>query len=150
MVFDYVGFADTSGTGWATDLYVGFSSEAEMELEYQLGISSDTVVVIEPDWNYRQGKKQFRTETRAKDGTLYSYKWGDYEKFSLSVQWASSSDAALVNSWWDDRTELLFFIVSGTATEVHSVMIMNNATPLAQHKKPYPDKYRGKIILESY
>ena len=64
MVFDYVGFADTSGTGWATDLYVGFSSELEieMELEYQLGISSDTVVVLEPDWSYRQGKKQLRTE----------------------------------------------------------------------------------------
>ena len=59
-------------------------------------------------------------------------------------------DAAIVNSWWDTNTKLLFFITSNSVTEIHSVMIMNTETPFAQYVNPFDDKMKGQVELEGY
>lgn len=121
-----------------------------MSTTFELGISSATAVTLYPEWDYWEGEKQIRTEMRAKSGRLRLYKWYDYEKISFSNNWVPASDAAVVNSWWDSNTKLLFFITSGSATEVHSVMLMNDDTPLAAYNKPYNNYFKGKIELEGY
>ena len=117
---------------------------------FELGITSATVATLYPEWDYKGGKKQIRSEHRTRAGRLYLYNWGDYEAYKFKVDWVPASDAALVNSWWEANSELLLFITSSTATEVHSVMLMNDETPLLQFTKPYDNYYKGKIELESY
>ena len=121
-----------------------------MSTTYELGISSADAVTLYPEWDYSKGEKQVRTETRAKSGRLRVYKWYDYEKISFQNNWVPASDAALVNSWWDSNTKLLLLITSDSVTEVHSVMIMNDETPLAAYNKPYIEYFKGKIELEGY
>lgn len=121
-----------------------------MALTFELGISSSDAVTLYPEYNYKGGEVQLRTEHRTKSGKMYLYKWGEYRKIQFNVNYLPASDASLVNSWWDTNTELLFFITSDTATEVHSVVLMNKDTPFQQFNKPYADKYKGKVLLEGY
>jgi len=121
-----------------------------MALKFELGISSVDAVTLKPEYNYKGGEKQLRTEHRTKAGKLFLYKWGDYKSFSFTVNYLPASDASLVNSWWDSNTELLFLITSDTATEVHSVVLMNKDTPFQSFAKPYADLYKGKVLLEGY
>jgi len=121
-----------------------------MSTTYELGISSADAVTLYPEWDYSKGERQVRTEHRSKSGKLKLYKWYDYEKIYFQNNWMTASNAALVNSWWDSNTELLFLITSSTVTEVHSVMIMNDETPMASYNKPYNDHFKGKIELEGY
>jgi hypothetical protein len=121
-----------------------------MSTTFQLGIDSSDAVTLIPEFDYMQPKRQIRNEQRTRGGKLKLYKWGDFRKFNFSLEWVTASDAAVVNSWFDSNTELLFFINSGSATEVHSVMILNKETPLAAFNRPYNNLYKGKIQLETY
>jgi len=127
-----------------------FVRDPNVTVAYDLGIAMSETVTLNPEWDYSKGEKQVRTETRAKSGRFRVYKWYDYEKISFQNNWVTASDMALVNSWWDTNTKLLFFVTSDFVTEVHSVMIMNEETPLAMCNKPYSDHFKGKIELEGY
>ncbi len=121
-----------------------------VEYSYRLGASPGTAIQLYPEWDYSKGKKQIKTETRLKGGGLLDYKWGDYDRISFSAELVPSSEASIVNSWWDSRTKLQFFISSGSSIDVTSVMLMNKDTPLGQLNKPYTDLCKGSIILEGY
>jgi hypothetical protein len=121
-----------------------------MSTTFQLGISSANAVTLIPEFDFKRPKKQIRSQQRTRGGKLKLYKWSDYQTINFSVELVPSSDTAVINSWWDSNTELLFFINSGSATEVHSVMILNKETPLAAYNKPYNNLYKGKIQLEAY
>ena len=121
-----------------------------MSLTFQLGIDSSTAVTIQPNFDYSDGKKQIRSDHRTKGGKAYSYKWGDYRQITFSTAYVPASTAALVNSWWDSKAELLWFITVGGVTEVQSVMLMNEETPLQERSFPYVDRYQGEIRLEGY
>jgi len=119
-----------------------------MTTTYELCILGGDVVTLYPDWDLTIEKKQVRSEKRSQSGYLRMYKWYDYRRISFKNDWVPASDAALVNSWWDSNANLLFLITSGDFTDVHSVMMINDETPLAQYNKPYNEYYKGKIELE--
>ena len=121
-----------------------------MSTTYELGISSATAIQLYPDWNYKAGKKQIRNQHRTRQGGLYIYKWSDYPQFKFSVDIVPAADAAIINSWWDTNTELLFFVTSGGVTEVNSVLIVNDESPMDQRTKPYDNYWKGAIQLEGY
>jgi len=121
-----------------------------MSTTYELGISSETAITLYPEYDMKNGEKQIRNEHRSKSGKLRLYKWGDYNKISFSLNWVPAADAAIVNSWWDSNTELLFLVTSDTETQVYSVMILNTDTPLSEYNAPYRDYCKGKVQLEGY
>jgi len=121
-----------------------------MSIVFELGISSADAVTLLPEWDYKRDKPKIESEIRAMSGRSYVYKWGDYEQFKFSCGYTPSSIAAVVNSWWETNTELLFFITSDSVTEVNSVRIVNSNRPFAQFQQPYADKMSGGITLETY
>lgn len=121
-----------------------------MTLTFELGIDSSTAVNLRPNFDYQNGKKQIRNDYRTKGGRAYRYKWGEYRRIKFTAEYVPASAAAVVNSWFDSNTELLWFITSGDVTEVHSVMIMNDDTPFQKTIAPYDNLYKGKIELEGY
>ena len=108
------------------------------------------LVQLYPEYDYKGGEIQLRNQMRTPSGKGYLYKHGDYDKFQFTVNYLSSPDAAIVNSWWNTNAKLLFLITSSDITEVHSVILMNKDTPFQQFNKPYADKYKGKVLLEGY
>ncbi len=121
-----------------------------MSLNIELGITSADAVTLIALETSTFGKRQIKSDHRSKGGKHYLYKWGDFKKIKYDLKLMPASDTALINSWFDTNAELLLFITSDSVTEVHSVMIMNDETPLAKVQKPYTDLYNGKLELESY
>ena len=120
-------------------------------MNFLLGIASGDAITIYPvHEKYKNILQHTRSEARGKTGKHFEYKWGDWRKLGMDLQYVTPSDVSIINSWWDSRAELLLFIESSTATEVHSVMIMNEETPLAGFVKPYDDLYMGTLKLETY
>ena len=121
-----------------------------MSLTYQLGISSSDAVTLFPNEDLGNRSRKILSEHRTKSGRLYSYTWARYRRIKFKVEYMPASTAAAVNSWWDTSAELLFFVTSDTATEVHSVMLRGKDEPLGNFSPPYVDKYKGTILLETY
>lgn len=121
-----------------------------MSTIYQLGISSANAITIYPEFKMKPDKKQIRNEHRSKSGRLRLYKWGDYERFSLPLSFVPTSEAAIINSWWDTNTELLLFINSDSTIAVHSVMILNKESPINEYQAPYQTYMKGIVKLEGY
>jgi len=118
-------------------------------MAYELGISSVDAVELIPDYSYKSPEIKIESKSRTRAGKLYSTKYGSYKHISFNVDYVSSATAALVNSWWETDTELLFFITSGGTTETHSVMLQGE-TPIGGFNAPSIEYYRGKINLETY
>lgn len=121
-----------------------------MSLTFELGTSSVTAIQLHPEYDYKDSTRLIESRHRTLSGRQYEYRWADYERFEFGVNYVNESHASIINSWWNSRTELLFFVSSGGGTDVYSVMLQNDENPLDSYNQPY-DSYRsGKIILESY
>lgn len=121
-----------------------------MSVTWELGITSATAVTLNVLHSHKRRKRQIRNAHRARAGGHYLYKWGDFEKFRVPVEFLSPANAGIVNSWWDTNTQLILFITSGGSTQVNSVMIMNDESPLQQMQKPWFEHFKGVIDLEGY
>lgn len=85
-----------------------------MSLSFELGISSDTAIVLRPEYSSKpKNRKQTRSDLRARNGALYKYIWSTYDKIKFNLEFVPSSDATIVNSWWESGTDLLLFVNSG-------------------------------------
>lgn len=121
-----------------------------MSVTYSLGPTSATEVEIIPEWNYENGEAMDRSVMRSKTGKLYTYKWNDVKKIKITAKLFDNSDAAIVNSWWDSQTKLIYFVNDGSAVDCTSVMIMNKTAPFRSNPEPYTTKFNGVIQLEEY
>ena len=145
---------------------------------FKLGISSSDAITIRPNFDYSGSKRKIETNIKTRSGRGYNYKWGEYLKFFISMDYVSGQNATIVNSWWSTNTELLFFkqsehpveygLLEGSggfflledsgkmtletsySTEVFSVMIISNNKPFSQFVKPLNYYYKGEINLEGY
>ena len=117
---------------------------------YELGPSSNSAVTLVPEYDYQKRVVKNESKLRTLSGKQYTYKWGSYTEFEFGLEYVAASDAAIVNSWFESNTELLFLITSSTATEVHSVMVQGEESPLAEYNKPYDNLFKGKIGLSTY
>ena len=116
---------------------------------YELGTTSADAITLNPKYDYKKGSTKIEDRIRV-DDHYYVYKWGDYDYFGFSVEFITNSDAAIVNSWWESNTELLFFVTSDSTTEVHSVALRGDKLPLGDYAKSYDNYRSGKILLEGY
>ena len=118
-------------------------------MTWALFVDSANSISFEPEWGKTDPDKKIESQHRTKTGGLYRYKWGGYSQFKFNVEYVNSSDAAIINSWWNTNTELLF-MDEDDATTVSSVQIMNGAKPLTEKIKPYLEYTVGTINLSTY
>jgi len=117
-------------------------------MAYRLFIDSDNGITLCPEWNYKISGEKIQTMHRSKSGFSEMYKFGSYDAIEFEVRYVSSSDASIINSWWNTNTELLF--MKEGETSVFSCMLMNNRAPIGAIERPYSDQYKGTIELGEY
>ncbi len=140
-------FVDTPDVAWGSG-DVAFATDPS--IVWSLGISSADAVPLVVDFTYKRRKRKVSSNHRSLDGSLYMYKWSDYEKFRVRVNFLTNSQSSLVNSWFDTNTALLLFVVSGGVTEVNSVKMVDAESPIQQMQLPYVEYFKGVINLEGY
>ena len=66
----------------------------------------------------------------------------------MDIAFVDSSFKAVVNSWWNTNTDLLWMEEGGA--DVTSVHLTNKSQPIDGFVKPYNDLFKGKIELGTY
>ena len=117
-------------------------------MSFRLFVDSTSGVTVEVEYDYENSREKIEDRHRVRDGGQYVYKWSAFDKQSFSVMYVDSSFRALVNSWWESNTNLLF--KDENATEVFTVQITNDSLPISKFIKPYNNLWQGKIELEGY
>jgi len=117
-------------------------------MSWALFVDSSNSISFDPEWDLTEPGEKIESQHRAKSGNLYRYTWGSFDEFTFSMKFVSSSDAAIVNSWWTSNTELLF--MDEATTQVYSVQLMNKKKPITKRIMPYDDQFQGKIKLGTY
>jgi len=117
-------------------------------MAFRLFVDSDNGVTLEVEYDYNDNRQKIENKHRTRDGSQYIYKWSAWDKIDFSVMYVNSSTRAVVNSWWEANTDLLF--KDENATQVFTVRLSNDSLPISKFIKPYNDLWRGVIELEGY
>jgi hypothetical protein len=115
---------------------------------YILSIDSSNNVSFEVEYDFRSKDTILKSEHITRAGRKFTYKWGDLRRREFSVRFLSSGTASVINSWWVSNADLI--LQESGSTEVFSCRLANDNTPISKFEKPYNDKFKGIIELESY
>jgi len=115
---------------------------------YRLFVDSNTGVTLYPNWDFQQTGEKIEDRHRARGGREYVYKWGHFDGFKFGVSFVDSATMAVVNSWWQSNTDLLF--MSSGDTVVHSVHLVGKNPPIGKYVEPYDSLFSGTIELGTY
>lgn len=101
-------------------------------------------VVLEPQ--YSSGVKKFEYKSRTSTGNQSVYKHSQKNKFKIPVRYVNSEFKSVVNSWYENNTEVIFTVDS---TE-YNVLLTGKNTPINSFDSPYTDQFKGIIELETF
>lgn len=118
-------------------------------LTFELGTSSSDAITINPIWNYRPDMLKNEFKSRTLGAYLYKTTLGSYEKFNINTEMVTSEHMTIINSWWEDGSELLLFVTSDSITEVNSVILMNDSSPIDQFQQN-TGYFKGSLELGTY
>jgi len=110
--------------------------------------NSATAIWLNPEYNFKADLRKEESVHRTPDGSMYRYKWGEYDRWKFGLRWVSENDKYQLNTWYTNNTALLFSVDSGIT--VNSVYIVNKELPIGEYEKPYMDQYKGTLELETY
>lgn len=80
-------------------------------------------------------------------GNVGEYKYGDYRKWGLNIQYLTSSEAMQINEWQMNATDLNFKLDTGSS---YNVRILNDTQPAKNVQSPYYDKLSATINLTEF
>ena len=107
-----------------------------------------TTVSLSPEYDIKFDSRKIENSHRTRSGANYRYVWGSYKRAKFGVEFLSSSDMCVVNSWWGANVALRLFDTNSSV--VVSGYLSNGSAPIDSYIKPYTDQYKGIIELESY
>lgn len=117
-------------------------------MSFRLFVDSSNGITLNPEYDYEKNRTKIENDHRTRDGSMFRYKWSAFDKFGFGVRYLNSSNMAIVNSWWESNTDLLF--KDENSTEVFSLRLVNDSLPISKFIKPYDNLFSGVIELEGY
>ena len=67
-----------------------------------------TTILLNPKWDYKRKRRMDRSDHRMYDASMFSYRWAAYDVFEFTLEGLTPSQAATINGWWENKTELSF------------------------------------------
>ena len=106
-------------------------------------------LALQPEWTFRERAQLIRTQHRTRTGELHDFVWEKYFAYSVPLQFLSDSHAPLLNWWWENQFNLLFTLDTSDSESLYVVRIVNGSQPIDRRMRPYADRWRGTLRLES-
>lgn len=103
---------------------------------------------VQPSPNYQRRDEKIEDIHRTRVGGRFVYKWGDIEQTKFNVEFVTSREQALINSWWNNNTQLMWIVDTGT--QISSVQLTNRRLPIGKFATPLLTEYNGIIELATY
>jgi len=115
---------------------------------YRLFVDSSAGVSIDPEWDYASTDRKVENRSMGRSGLSEVYKYGEFIGRNFSLRYVDSATASVINSWWASNTPLLFMREGDT--EVSTVLLANEKTPIGKLERPYAGQFSGTIELGGY
>lgn len=117
-------------------------------MPFILQINTSNQLTLYPKYNLKNDSVKIENRHRSRSGREFVYKWSEYRKIKLDVEFVDSSFRAIANSWWSSNTDLQFYEYGGT--QVFSVRMTGKSQPIDSYMEPYDTLFKGSIELESF
>ena len=104
-------------------------------------------VQVYPEYNYELTGKKIEDRKRSRAGKEYVYKWSQYKGWKFDIFYVNCADMTKINSWWSGNDTLIFI---DNLSQVNTVRLTNDKTPISKFEKPYTDLWSGMIELENF
>jgi hypothetical protein len=101
-------------------------------------------VILDIEWSLQRLEQQIRYESVGFGGRLSEKLWGDFEAFQVPVLNIPTSDAMIINEWFETQKQLYFYFDQSTS----QVLITNLEPPFMLDSAPYHNEHNGFIRLE--
>lgn len=115
---------------------------------FRLFVDSATGIDVTPEFSLQDGGEKIETRHRARDGSEFVYKWGEFDTIKFDIRFVDSAFKSTVNDWWSTNQQLLWAELGNT--DVTSVHITNKKKPIDKFQRPYTSLFNGKIELGTY
>ena len=121
----------------------------EIRLETIKETEANTFVMLHPQWNYQESAQVSRSLHRTLNGKLFSYKWGNFARISLPLQFVPPDVGAVLEQWWRDDERLLFRMDTDKTRNGIVCLIGGELSPLPYQEAGNPAYRKGNLLLES-
>ena len=108
-------------------------------------------VSLDINWEFIQKQTNIANSHRTIGGRESNYLWGSFQNFEVLISNVPSSDAAQMNEWWMDSTQLIFVYegrTSVTAATSVDVFLTSQSQPFMSLSPPYFDEWTGTLAIE--
>lgn len=112
----------------------------------QLFIDSASPVRLMPDWDSESYTQKNEWAARSQVGRRLVYRHGSFQRIDLPVQFVSSADRSIIESWWLSDADI--FLHEESTSGVYSVHMVNDSHPIPTVQHPYTTQFSGTIALE--
>lgn len=118
-------------------------------MSYFIMVDSAHSIQVYPEIDsFKREDEKMETTHRTDGGREYRYSTGSFQSIKFDLKFISSSQQAIINSWWLTNTDLLF--LDDVAGQVTSVHIVNKKKPIGKYSGIYTDQFEGSITLETF
>lgn len=104
-------------------------------------------LILHPEWDVSVQEQLVRQEHRTMSGQYRSYKWSSFESVKIPLQYLITSEADLLNWWWQKQVNVALTFDSSDYTSTMLYRIVNDQQPIGSRIGPYPDMWKGTLDL---
>ncbi len=104
-------------------------------------------LTVYPDWSLLTRERAAALQHRTREGRLKRFRWSSAFEFQLPLRWLSSSEAGVLNWWWEAQLNLAFTLDTSESESVFICRIVNPSQPVGKRMRPYPDRWAGRLEL---
>ena len=105
------------------------------------------LLTVYPDWSLLTRERATALQHRTREGLLQRFRWSSAFEFQLPLRWLSSSEAGMLNWWWEGQMNLAFTLDTSDTESVFICRIVKPSQPVGKRMRPYPDRWAGRLEL---
>lgn len=106
--------------------------------------------VLHPNWDYTENEEIIKHLHTTIGGQTSQFKYSNFFKFEIGLFAIPTSQADLINFWWDNKVNLVYRPDTSDSNLVYIVRLVNQSKPLDTFVEVNnPDLLSGRLQLES-
>jgi hypothetical protein len=110
---------------------------------------ANTALTLHPAWTLAVQRRLAAQRHRAREGALYTYRWGAWGAWRVPLSFVGSAERALLHTWWRGQERLLFTLDDAVALSHAVCRIVNLEAPLGLRVPNLAERWVGLLELEA-
>lgn len=107
------------------------------------------IINLNPNWDYTENEEIIKHLHTTIGGQTSQFRYSNFFKFEIGLFAIPTSQANLINFWWDNKFNLVYSSDTSDTNLTYIVRLVNQSKPLDTFVEVNPDLLSGRLQLES-